>query len=66
MSRKRLRIFEKITKKQLKMSQQFSTPEQPHETVADLKRSFVSETSEVSLEDAVTPEPQAGFLCIKV
>lgn len=64
MSRKRLRIFEKITKKKLSLSLHLS--EQPEEPVADLRQSFVSDASEISVEDAITPEPHAGFLCIKV
>lgn len=64
MSRKRLRIFEKITKKKLSLS--LVSAEQPDGAVADLRKSFCSDTSEISVEDAITPEPQAGFLCIKV
>lgn len=64
MSRKRLRIFEKITKKQLSLSLQLTaSPEQPHEALSDLRESFASE---ISVEDASTPEPHAGFLCLKV
>ena len=70
MSRKRLRIFEKITKKKLSLSQQFSDApsdqRQQEEAVADLKKSFTSDASEISVEDAMTAEPHAGFLCIKV
>ena len=59
-----MRIFEKITKKKLSLSLVFAG--QPDEGVADLRQSFCSDASEISVEDAITPEPQAGFLCIKV
>ena len=67
MSRKRLRIFEKITKKQLSLSLQLTaSPEQPHEALSDLMKSFTSAASEISVEAASTPGPHAGFLSIKV
>ena len=67
MSRKRLRIFEKITKKKQGLSLQLIPSTGQADEVSDLKQSFVSDASEISVEEAMTPDTQVGgFLCIKV